>query len=278
MKKSKNLIIIAALIFTAFIAFWTYLGIKGLRGDSSEAELYSALYGTMALYGGLIGIAISKRWGGAKSLIGKSVLFISLGLLAQAAGQITYSMYTYIFHVVVPYPSFGDFWYFGSVILYILAMLSLLKALNVKTGIKSHKNKLIVLLVPVALLSFSYYEFLRGYEFDFSNPLVVFLDFGYPFGQAIYVSLALLAYLLARPYLGGLMRPVISLLIIALVIQYVSDFVFLYQVSKDSWVIGGVNELMYLVSYFVMTLSLIMFNSAVNKISGGSKQEEEQEA
>lgn len=249
-----------------------------LRGDSHEAELFSALYGSMALFGGLIGLGISKRWGGAKSLIGKSVLFISLGLLAQAAGQITYSMYTYLLHQEIPYPSFGDFWYFGSVILYILAMLSLLKALNVKTGIRSHKNKLIVLLVPIALLSLSYYEFLRGYEFDFSNPLVVFLDFGYPFGQAIYVSLALLAYLLARPYLGGIMKPVISFLIAALVIQYVADFTFLYQVSKETWETGGTNELMYLIAYFVMTLSLIMFNSALNKISGGSKKEEEQEA
>lgn len=277
MKKSKNLIIVAALIFATFTAFWSYLGIKGLRGDTNEAELFSALYGSMALFGGLVGLTISKRWGGSKSLIGKSVLFISLGLLAQAAGQITYSMYTYLFHQEIPYPSFGDFWYFGSVILYILAMWSLLKALNVKTGLKSHKNKFLILVLPIALLSFSYFEFLRGYEFDFSNPLVVFLDFGYPFGQAIYVSLALLAYLLARPYLGGIMKPVISFLIVALVIQYVSDFTFLYQVSKETWETGGINELMYLVSYFVMTLSLIMFNSAIDKLSGGSKKAEGQE-
>lgn len=277
MNKSKNLTIVSILIFIVFSAFWGYLGFKGLRGDTNEAELFSALYGSMALFGGIAGLFISKRWGGSKSLIGKSVLFISLGLFAQATGQITYSMYTYLFHREIPYPSLGDFWYFGSVVLYILAMISLLRALNVRTGLKTHKNRLLILIIPLALLSLSYYEFLRGYEFDFTNPLVVFLDFGYPLGQAIYVSLALLAYLLARPYLGGLMRPVISFLIAALVIQYIADFTFLYQVSKDTWETGGVNEFMYLVAYFVMTLSLIRFNEAIDKLSSSSKKVEEQE-
>jgi hypothetical protein len=85
------------------------------------------------------------------------------------------------------------------------------------------------------------------------------LDFGYPFGQAIYISIAILAFLFSRRLLSGLMRPKILLILAALCMQYASDFTFLYQSHHNTWKAGGVNDYMYLIAYFIMTIALLSF-------------------
>lgn len=269
--KNKILVTIASAIFLTFFVYWVILAAKGLQGDHSAAETFSALYGLMALFGGVVGLRISRYWGGFKSLIGRAVVFMSLGLLAQEAGQLTYSGYTYLFHQEIPYPSLGDIGFFGSVILYALGAFSLVKALSTKSTLKTAKNTVWIGLIPVLLLSGSYYIFLRNYQVDSSHPLTVFLDFGYPLGQALYISLGLIALMLSLRYLGGVMKPVILFLLFALVLQYAADFTFLYQVNQDTWKTAGINELIYLCAYFAMTISLIKFRTVFNKLSGAGR-------
>jgi hypothetical protein len=267
MKKYRLLLAIAIALFLGFGAFWAYLAVNNLQGDTSKSEFFSAIYGIMALYGGIVGLFASRRWGGHRSLVGRAIVFISLGLIAQEFGQVAYSMYTYLLHQEIPYPSLGDAGYFGSVIFYILAVRSLIKATRVKGSHTSTKAKALFIVIPVLLLGISYVIFLRDYKFDFGHPLSVILDFGYPLGQAFYISLAALAYLLSKKYLGGVMRPVVLLTLFALILQYSSDFVFLYQTNRNTWKTGGFNEFMYLFSYFVMTLALIKFGHALSKIT-----------
>ena len=52
-----------------------------------------------------------------------------------------------------------------------------------------------------------------------------------------------------------------------IILQYFSDFIFLYQVSKGIWIAVGLNDFMYLCSYFTMAYGLILFNSALVKIN-----------
>jgi hypothetical protein len=99
-----------------------------------------------------------------------------------------------------------------------------------------------------------------------TKPLVVFLDFGYPLGQAIYISLAVLTYLLSRSVLGGIMKMRILFILFALVIQYMSDYTFLYQASRGVWHAGGINDFLYITAYFIMALSLLQFESVYRTI------------
>lgn len=277
----NKLTIVASLIYLVFTGWWIYLAINGLQGETDSAERFSATYGSMALFGGVVGLLVSKKWGGFKSLIGKSIGFISLGLLAQVFGQIAYSFYTYRYHIEIPYPSVGDIGYFGSVILYAIALFFMIKALSVRSTFSSKRNIFIIVLLPALLLIGSYAMFLKGYsacvideetmEKVCSTPVQTFLDFGYPLGQAFYISLALLAFSLSKKFLGGVMKPVIWFLIIALIAQYASDFTFLYQDSRDLWKTGGINELMYLSSYLLMTLALIHFGSVLHKLKSNDK-------
>lgn len=266
--------VVAVLLFLVLTGWWATLQLMPEPTDFM-LELFSGTYGIMALFGAILGLSISRAWGGARSYVGRAILMFSLGLLAQEFGQISYSLYTLIFNQEIPYPSIGDIGYFGSVLLYIYGVWLLGRAIVIKFSFKSYGRKISALLLPLLVLASSYVIFLRNYELDWANPLVVFLDFGYPLGQAVYLSLALLVYVLSRRYLGGVMRPVVLFLLFALGVQYLSDFMFLYQTHNETWTTAGLNDYMYLVSYFVMTLALWRFKRVLDKIGADSDSEKE---
>lgn len=229
---------------------------------------FSDLYGIVALWGGIWGIVIAQKWGGFKSIMGKAILMFALGLFAQEFGQISYSLYYDILGTPGPYPSIGDVGFFGSIPLYILGVLFLAKASGVTISLKSYESKLQAIVIPLVMLGAAYFFFLRGYTFDWTNPIKVFLDFGYPFGQVIYISLALITYLLSRGVLGGIMKSKILFILFALCVQFLSDYTFLYQSSNGTWSVGGINDYMYLCAYSLMAVGLIQFDSIYKKLKG----------
>lgn len=262
--RTKKTIFIAILF--ALITGWWFM----LRGDSSPTkaalDLFGISYGTIALLGGIFGLFISKKWGGRKSIVGRAILMFSFGLLAQEFGQLAYGYYAIVKDVEVPYPSIGDLGYFGSVLFYIYGASLLAKASGVSFSLKTLGNKLQAIVIPTAILAVSYFIFLRGYEFDWSSPLTVFLDFGYPLGQAIYISITILAFLLSRKLLGGILRNRILFILFALAAQYAADFNFLYQSYHETWTTAGYGDYLYAVSYLLMTLSLLNFGQALTSM------------
>ncbi len=265
--KSKAIYVFPAVVFAAFALWWLYLQPFDLESTRNMRQLWGASYQILALYGGLVGLFIAQRWGGAKSLIGRIILAFSVGLLLQVFGQ-SYSSY-YVFHYAVespPYPAIGDIGFFGSVLAYIYGILLLAKAAGIKSKVKVAANKVWVFGIPILVLLGSYWYFLRGYEFDPSNYLLGFLDFGYPLGQAFYVSVAIVALIMSRSILGGIMKKPIWFLIFALIFQYLSDTFFLYQAHAGTWYVGNINDFLYCASYFIMGLAIISMGHAFNKI------------
>jgi hypothetical protein len=252
-------------IFIIFTLWWLILELAPGITDSDN-QLFAATYGLMALWGGIWGIIISRKWGGLKSTLGKAIAMFALGLFAQEYGQLAYSYYIYDLKIAVPYPSFGDIGFFGSIIFYICAVLFLAKASGAKIKLQSFAHRIQVILIPLGMLIIAYTLFLQGYVFDWTTPTKIFLDFGYPVGQAIYVSIAFLTYLLSRKILGGVMKGKILFILFALCVQFLSDYIFLYQSSRGTWVVGGVNDYMYLVSYFLMTLAILRLGTVLSEI------------
>lgn len=204
--------------------------------------------------------------GGIQSVMGRALLFFSLSLLSQIFGQVTYAYFALILHVGVPYPSIGDIGYFSSIPLYILGIYNLAKAAGVVITPKLFIQRPKAIIIPTVLLLVGYYLFLKEYSFDWSSPLRVFLDFAYPLGDAIYVSLAILTYILSRKALGGVMKPRILFILFALVFQFITDYTFLYQSSRGIWSGGGMNDYMYLLTYFLMTLALLQFKTVHDQL------------
>jgi hypothetical protein len=234
-------------------------------GPGSDAYLYwGASYQVIAWYGAIIGFFVARRWGGFRSYVGAAVSAFALGLLFQSFGQTAYTWYIHILHIPIPYPSVGDIGYFGSIPCYVYGAFMLAKASGAKISIRTYASKIYAFIIPALLLGFSYYMFLMGYEADPTQPLKTFLDFGYPLGQAVYVSMAVLAYLLSRKFLGGIMRLPVLFFIIALIAQYFSDSTFLYQAMNGAYYPANINDLMYFISYLFMTISIAYIGEVFN--------------
>lgn len=257
---------IISVLFIALSLWWAVLFFV-LKSANVEFNLvWAASYQIIAILGGVFGIFSSKQWGGAKSIMGKAILAFSFGLLLQAFGQSTFSYYNLIASIDIPYPSISDVGFFGSIPFYIYGIILLGKVSGAGISLRSRSGKSIVLILPLLIMGFSYYFFLRTYELDSVNPVKVILDFGYPLGQSVYISIALLTYILSKKFLGGMMKNYILLILVALIVQYISDFNFLYQASAQTWVNGGYGDYLYLLAYFAMALGLVKLNGAFKNI------------
>jgi ABC-type Na+ efflux pump permease subunit len=135
------------------------------------------VYGIIALWGGLGGLLIAQKWGGWSSVMGKAIILLSCGLLAQEFGQLVFSYYNIYAHIEVPYPSLADVGFMGSIFFYAAGMIMLGKAAGITYSLNKVSGKLQIILIPLAMLVVSYSLFLTNYEFDWSSPLTIFLYF-----------------------------------------------------------------------------------------------------
>jgi hypothetical protein len=265
---SKNTIVITILFLTVVLTIWWIVLQPFVSNPDLEHAKYiwGSWYQIIALIGGISGFVIARSYGGFKSVLGRSISLFSLGLLFQCLGQSVYSYYNLFSAIQAPYPSLGDVGYFGSVILYSAGVLYLAKASGVKISMKSSLNKVQAILIPLVILGVSYGMFLQHYTFEDSTLLKIVLDFGYPLGQAFYVSIAILTLILSRKMLGGIMREPILFFLIALIVQYIADFNFLFHANNNTWFVGGVGDFLYLFAYVLMALSIIQIGTTLKII------------
>lgn len=263
---SRDKFSLAALIFFFVLSLW-WLFINLIPTSDFNKYIFGAVYGPfMSLYGGVVGLYVSKQWGSLRSVMGKAIIFLSLGLLAESFGQLANSAYNVILHVETVYPGIADIGYFGNIPLYIAGIFFLAHVSGVRFNLRSVTSAAFAFLIPCLLLATSYFFFLRNYQFDWAQPLTIFLDFGYPLGQALYISLAVITYMLSKNLLGGMMKKIILMIVAGFVIQYLADFSFLYTNSHNQYFVGGFVDYLYLLSYTIMVLSLLELRQAAIKI------------
>lgn len=264
LKSSRNLQVITG-FFLLLTFWWISMYFRGLT-EGSENNIFTLTYPLLSLVGAIAGFSFAHKWGGLRSVLGAAITYFSIGVLAQFVGQALYSYYIYVLGVEVPYPSLGDVAFFASVVFYVFGVIQLAKVSGIKLSLATLQGKLLAFVVPVIVLLISYWIFLYGYEPDWSDWVVTFLDFGYPIGQVIYVSVAILALLISKDILGGLMRKPIMLLILALIAQYLADFHFSYEASREIWYVGGLNDYIFAFSYFLMALALFSIGNMFYKV------------
>ncbi|MBI4035972.1 hypothetical protein HY383_03405 [Candidatus Daviesbacteria bacterium] len=244
------------IFYLILLAWWVKILISGQK-EGFENNLFGAVYPILALVGGANGLIISRIYGGWSSVMGRGIIYLSLALLGQVFGQFIWAYFNLIAKVEVPYPSIADIGYISVIPFNILAMWSFAKASGIKLSLSKMGGKIQAVLIPLILLVVAYALLLKDYEIDFADPIRVFLDFAYPTGEAFYISLAILTYLLSRKLLGGIMRPKILFFILAFTIQFLTDYTFLYSVSREFYYNAGIVDLMYTTSFAIYSLALV---------------------
>lgn len=251
--------------FLFLLIWWVKIFFLG-KEVGVENYLFNLSYIFFNIVGGVSGLVIArKKWGGFKSAIGLCLSFLGMGLLGQGFGLLVWTYYNLIIHIEVPYPSLADIGYFSLIPFYTLAMVHLARASGAKFGLKSYSGRFQAILVPMGMLGASYMLFIRNVGFDITQPLKTFLDVSYPLGEAMSVSLGLLTLSLSSKYLGGKMRKRVIFIIIALTMQYLTEFTFLYSSGLGIYYNASFVDLMYAFSYCLMTLAIVSFDFNVSQ-------------
>jgi hypothetical protein len=245
---------VLVVLFVIFSLGWGYLQLFH-KTNQSLLYLYSDTYFIVALWGAIGGFISSWRWGGFSTKVGRSIAYFSVGLLFQVLGQLVYAYYMECLGIDVPYPSVGDIGFFGSIPFYILGTMSLIHAF----GCQFHPDgeKLLSLFFPIGIFILSSWYFLQGKGIQLENLPKTFLDFGYPLGQAVYVSLAISAYFSSKIILEGVIRVNVLTILLGLLFQYLADSMFLYQAKMGTWHGGSLNDYLYMCAYFLIGLGII---------------------
>ena len=266
--RNKKLLVFTLGFMVVMAIWWATIYLRGLT-ESIENDAFALIYPLVSLWGGLAGLIMAKQWGGHRSILGRAFGSFALGLLGQAFGQICYQYYIYVFKVEVPYPSIGDFGFFSTGIFYAYGALQLMKATGVRFSLKTYGGRAIAIIIPVLWALSSYYFFLKGYEFDWTQPITIVLDLISPIIDGVYLSLAILTYLLSRKFLGGLMRMPVLVLLFAILSEAISDYTYIYLATykQDALYQASVNDFMYFVTYTLMALSLMLLGRAFTKLT-----------
>lgn len=248
-------------LYLIILTWWIKLQVTKATG-TNEAYIFNWSYGIIAFSGALYGIRIAKqKWGGWKSVIGRGLILLPLGLLGQWFGLQVWTYYNVIAKVEVPYPSLADIGYFALIPAYTLGALMFAKASGAKFSLKTSGGKIQAFLIPFIGLLLAYWLFLKNVGFDLKQPLKTFLDIGYPLGEILPVSIALFTLSLSRNLLGGTMKNRILFLVGAFIFQFITEYYFLYKAGLGLYVNGGFSDLFYATSYTIMSLGLINFST-----------------
>lgn len=256
-------------LFIFLVFYFTLLTIWWVKYNfffSFEAEgyFYNIAYGFMALIGALYGFSLYKSWGGLRTLVGKALFLLSLGLFAEWVANIIWGYFNIVKQIEVPYPSVADIFFFSIIPIYFAAIVFLAKASGAVLLLKKITSILVAILIPLFMLTIAYYLFFRE-GLEFSDPIRIFFDISYPLGYSITFSITMIVYILTKNQLGGMMRKVVLFVLGAYLFQFVADYTFLYQALKGTYVNGGLADFLYSIALFAMPVALINFNSILKK-------------
>ena len=261
MNKRAAFSTLSILLVLFYVAWWILLQLLAPTHDSVFNDYYADTYGIISGVGGLIGIIVAFRYGLLKSYVGRSISFFSLGLISQFLGQISYTILFYVYGIENAYPAFGEIFFLASIPLYILGLWYIGKSSGVTISLQSFKNRISVVLIPVLMIGISYSLFLRNYDGQDLPFNIVFLDYVYPLGQALFFSLAMLIFYLTNNILVGIIRNKILFILFSFLFQYIADSLFIFETRAETWYAGGLSDLMFVISYFLMTMALIRFEN-----------------
>ncbi|MDD5357139.1 MAG: hypothetical protein PHS53_03280 [Candidatus Pacebacteria bacterium] len=245
------------------LLWWLTIFNRGII-DTTENYLFGGAIGVLTVIGGIVGLIKAKRWGGFRSSTGKSVIFLSTGLLTWAIGTLIFAYYNLFLDIAVPYPSLADVAYIVSWPLWTIGILYLSPAIGLKYQLKKMSGKVFLLIIPLVTIFLSYYLLFvigRGGVIDLSGgSLKLFFDLAYPIGDIVILSITALVYSLSFNYLGGFFKFPIIVIMLGFVLNYLADFSFSYTTTQETFDVANWNDLLFTTAMFVLSVGLSLFD------------------
>lgn len=265
--KLRNPSKIITILFAITIVFWVvlfFLAKYTLIGDETLENLRRFTQLPLIfipLAGGLLGLKNALDWGGTKSILGRAVFGISLGLLTWAGGMIIWNYYLFFTTVEVPYPSLADALFILSWPLWAYGLLQLSKAIGAHFALRNESKQAlffgsgIVILVSIYLL----FGVARGWSISLDGGVLkLFFDLFYPIGDIVILTLVTLTYWLSKEFLGGIYKNPILVLFFGFLLNYMADFTFSYTTTQGTYFNGHFVDFLFTTTMFILSFGLSM--------------------
>ena len=147
-KKRTQELMAGLLTISSIVSLFLWIYLRTMEHSGGTVGNYFALSLSITPFiAGIFGFSVAKHWGASKSLLGKSIISLSTGLLLWSLGNFVWSYYNIIKHVAAPYPSFADVGYGLGVLFWILCTIYLGKALGVATLVKGKPKPIVTTVV-----------------------------------------------------------------------------------------------------------------------------------
>lgn len=269
-EKSINIygkIVIA--IFIGMVAWWLFITFNSYQNTTNNF-LYGAVLGLLPIVSSIFGFINAKKWGGFRSVMGRAVTFLSVGLLTWGIGTLVFAYYNIFLNVEVPYPSIADAFYIISWPLWIVSMVNFSKATGVKFQLKRISGRLAFFIIPLITIGISYYVLIviarGGIVSSFEGLLKTFFDLAYPIGDVAILTIALLIYGLSFNYLGGRFKWSIVITLVGFFMNYFADFTFSYTTTNGTYFVANWVDLIFTVTFFLIGLGVSLLSPTFEKI------------
>ena len=257
------------LITAALVIYWIVLFVDHETATSAN-YWFSALTTLVPLVGGIAAMAGSHEWKEEGGHLHKGLIFLGLGLLFWAAGEIIWSYYNIIVHLQVPYPSWADLGWVSSEFFYVIGAIYLASASGGGKRMRKAGSWLFVGLVSVVTFVASYYILVvvanGGVLVTRHEGLVkTFLDVAYPFGDFVSITLSVALSGLYFKFLSPRYRAAIVCVLLSLVVFFAADAVFSYTTNNGTYYNGNTSDLLSLIGLFLMSFGALGFGKEVPK-------------
>lgn len=266
--KLSNSSKVIILLFLLTISFWVFLLFITDNELLENFRRFTQLpLVFIPLIGGLFGLKNAFNWGGTKSVLGRAVLGISLGLIAWSGGMVIWNYYLFFTDIEVPYPSLADAIFILSWPLWIYGLLQLSRAIGVRFAWKNLSSKKDIFLVSGIIIILSVYLLFgvaRDWSISFDEfGIKLFFDLFYPIGSIIISTLVLLIYWLSKNFLGGIYKTSILVLFLGFIFNYAADFTFSLTTTNETYFNGHFVDFLFTLAMFTLSIGLSMLNSNI---------------
>ena len=246
-------------VFVIMLLTSLVVNILNLR-ETTFNHIVSLILAIIPNIGFVVGLIRSRQWGGRKTAVGRSLLFLSLGLLSWAVGSYIWSYYNFFLNAEIPYPSWADVGYGQFAWLMGIGLMMLANFTSLQTEASNAKSKIYFFCIPILMAIVTYYFLfvqLHGASiWQSDEPLKVFVDLYYPLTDVLILTIIVLTSGLAFNFLGERLRLPITLLICGLVFNYIADFYFSYSTTVGSYYVGGPADVLFGCAMFVLSLGV----------------------
>jgi hypothetical protein len=222
------------------------------------------------------GFKASKEWGGLRSVLGRSIAALALGLLLWSIGEFIWSYYNLFLKVSAPYPSWADAGYTAGVTFWIISTLFLAKLTGVGLYLKRKPILRVVVAIVIALsLVLSYYLVVtvarKGQITSGGGSLKTFFDIFYPLTDVISLTIISVVAAISGRYLGGILRIPILFVFGGLLASFIFDLTFSYTTTVGTYYNGKAIDLFLFAAVTLLSLAVLLYAQKAKLLSHKDK-------